>query len=118
MSETANWAYTGKATFWKRLEGQNDYGDPLGYAAPVVIDCGYEGGLSKRLGSLGAERVVKNTFWSEFAGADTGDYIAIALSADLDQLAAGGDEVLLAVRFEGTFALLVVGWAFNHAACI
>lgn len=103
MSEVARWAYTGKATFWKRLEGQNEYGDPPGYAAPVVIDCGYEGGLSKRLGSLGAERVVKNTFWSEFADADTGDYIAIGVFTDLNPLAAGADEVMQAVRFEDTF---------------
>ena len=30
MSEVARWSYTGKATFWKRLDGQNEYGDPLG----------------------------------------------------------------------------------------
>lgn len=103
MSTTANWAYTGKATFWKRLEGQNEYGDPLGYAAPVVIDCGYEGGLSKRLGSIGNERVVKNTFWTEFANADTGDYIAIGVLTELDPLKAGADEVMQAVRYEDTF---------------
>lgn len=68
--DVENWSYTGKATFWKRLEGQNDYGDPLGFAAPVVIDCGYEGGLSKRLGDIGSERVIKNTFWTEFSDAD------------------------------------------------
>lgn len=111
MSSTANWAYTGKATFWKRLEGQNEYGDPLGYAAPVVIDCGYEGGLSKRLGSLGAELVVKNTFWTEFDDADAGDYIEIGVFTDLDPLAAGADEVMQAVRFEDTFDRLVDDWA-------
>jgi len=111
MSEVARWSYTGKATFWKRLEGQNDYGDPLGFAAPVVIDCGYEGGLSKRIGSIGNERVVKNTFWTEFAGADTGDYIAIGVFTDLDPLAAGADEVMQAVRYEDTFDRLVDDWA-------
>jgi hypothetical protein len=116
MSEVARWSYTGKATFWKRIEGQNEYGDPLGYAAPVVIDCGYEGGLSKRLGSLGAERVVKNTFWTEFAGADAGDYIAIGVFTDLDPLAAGADEVMQAVRFEDTFDRLVDDWAIITGA--
>lgn len=116
MSELARWSYTGKATFWKRLEGQNEYGDPLGYAAPVVIDCGYEGGLSKRLGSLGVERVVKNTFWTEFADADTGDYIAIGVLSELDPLKAGADEVMQAVRYEDTFDRLVDDWAIITGA--
>jgi len=111
MSELARWSYTGKATFWKRLAGQNEMGDPMGFAEPVVIDCGYQGGLSKRLGSLGAERVVKNTFWSEFAEADTGDYIAIGVFTDLDPLTAGADEVMQAVRFEDTFDRLVDDYA-------
>lgn len=116
MSEVARWSYTGKATFWKRLEGQNEYGDPLGYAAPVVINCGYEGGLSKRLGSLGAERVVKNTFWTEFADADAGDYIAIGVLTELDPLKAGADEVMQAVRYEDTFDRLVDDWAIITGA--
>jgi len=116
MSEVARWSYTGKATFWKRLEGQNEYGDPFGYAAPVVIDCGYEGGLSKRLDSLGVERVVKNTFWTEFADADTGDYIAIGVLTELDPLRAGADEVMQAVRYEDTFDRLVDDWAIITGA--
>lgn len=111
MSEVARWAYTGKATFWKRLDGQNEYGDPLGFAEPVVIDCGYEGGLSKRLGNIGAERVVKNTFWTEFADADTGDYILIGVSSEADPLVAGADEVMQSVRWEDTFDRLVDDWA-------
>ncbi|ELY6222685.1 hypothetical protein SNQ36_004205 [Cronobacter sakazakii] len=116
MSEIARWSYTGKATFWKRLEGQNDYGDPLGFAAPVVIDCGYEGGLSKRLGDIGAERVVTNTFWTEYALADTGDYILIGISTEPDPLVAGADEVMQAVRFEDTFDRLVDDWAIITGA--
>ncbi|MDU6089817.1 MAG: hypothetical protein E6663_00285 [Staphylococcus lugdunensis] len=111
MSELARWSYTGKATFWKRLAGQNEMGDPMGFAAPVVIDCGYQGGLSKRLGSIGAERVVKNTVWTEFDGADTGDYIAIGVFTDLDPLAAGADEVMQSVRYEDTFDRLVDDYA-------
>lgn len=116
MSEVARWSYTGKATFWKRLAGQNEYGDPAGFASPVVIYCGYEGGLSKRLSSVGAERVVKNTFWTEFAGADTGDYIAIGVLTDLDPVKAGADEVMQAVRFEDTFDRLVDDWAIITGA--
>lgn len=116
MSEVARWSYTGKATFWKRLEGTNEYGDPLGYAQPVVIDCGYEGGLSKRLGNLGAERVVKNTFWSEFAEADVGDYIMIGISDEADPLTAGADEIMQSVRFEDTFDRLIDDWAIITGA--
>lgn len=111
MSKTARWSYTGKATFWKLLAGQNEYGDPLGFAAPVVIACGYEGGLSKRIGSIGAEKVVKNTFWTEFAEADTGDYIMIGVSSEADPLTAGADEVMQSVQFEDTFYRLVDDWA-------
>lgn len=111
MSELARWSYTGKATFWKRLAGQDEYGDPLGFAAPVVIDCGYQGGLSRRIGNLGSELVVKNTIWTEFADADTGDYILIGVSHKSDPLKAGADEVMQSVRFEDTFDRLVDDWA-------
>ena len=60
MSAAASWSYTATATLWKNL-GISDGGDSLGFAAPVAILCDYEGGLSKRLASLGAEIVVKNT---------------------------------------------------------
>ncbi|EGT5653819.1 hypothetical protein AGJ25_21930 [Cronobacter sakazakii] len=116
MSEIARWSYTGKATFWKRLPGDDEYSDPAGFAAPVVIDCGYEGGLSKRLGDIGAERVVKNTFWTEYALADTGDYILIGISTEPDPLVAGADEVMQAVRFEDTFDRLVDDWAIITGA--
>lgn len=111
MSELARWSYTGKATFWKRLQGEDEYGDPMGFAAPVVIDCGYQGGLSRRIGNLGSELVVKNTIWTEFADADTGDYILIGVSDEADPLKAGADEVMQAVRFEDTFDRLVDDWA-------
>lgn len=111
MSELARWSYTGKATFWKRLGGQDEYGDPLGFAAPIIIDCGYQGGLSKKLGDIGSERVVKNTFWTEYGLADTGDYIMIGVSTALDPLKAGADEIMQSVRFEDTFDRLVDDWA-------
>lgn len=111
MSELARWSYTGKATFWKRLQGQDEYGDPMGFAAPVVIECGYQGGLSRRIGNLGSELVVKNTIWTEFADADTGDYILIGVSAEPDPLKAGADQIMQSVRFEDTFDRLVDDWA-------
>jgi hypothetical protein len=92
MSAVANWSYTAAATVWKSL-GISESGDSLGYSAPIQILCDYEGGLSKRIGSLGAEIVVKNTIWTEFTGAEAGDYILIGTSTDADPLNAGADEV-------------------------
>ncbi|EGT5723000.1 hypothetical protein FZI38_11460 [Cronobacter sakazakii] len=99
MSSVANWSYTAIATIWRRLDGQDDYGDPLGYAAPEQILCGYEGGLSKRIGSLGSEIVVKNTIWTEFPLADAGDYILIGDSTETDPIMAGADEVRQVLRY-------------------
>jgi hypothetical protein len=84
VSSVANWSYTATATIWRKLEGNDEYGDPLGYAEPEQILCDYEGGLSKKLASLGAEIVVKNTVWTEFALAAAGDYLLIGESTDAD----------------------------------
>ena len=37
MSSLANWSYTATATIWRKLEGNDEYGDPLGYAEPEQI---------------------------------------------------------------------------------
>ncbi|WP_105626955.1 hypothetical protein [Cronobacter malonaticus] len=103
MSSVANWSYTATATIWRKLDGQDDYGDPLGYAAPEQILCDYEGGLSKRIGSLGSEIVVKNTIWTEFTLADAGDYILIGESTEVDPILAGADEVRQVIRYADTF---------------
>ena len=103
MSATANWSYTAIATIWRKLEGTDEYGDPLGYALPEQIMVDYEGGLSKRIGSLGAEIVVKNTVWTEFALADAGDYLLIGASAEVDPVVAGADEVRQVIRYADTF---------------
>ena len=102
MSSLANWSYTAQATIWKPL-GNNEYGDSLGWSEPLVIACDYEGGLSKRLGDIGGEKVVKNTIWSEYALADTGDYILIGVSTELDPITAGADEVMQSIRYADTF---------------
>ncbi|ELQ6179239.1 hypothetical protein ACT0XK_000385 [Cronobacter sakazakii] len=106
MSSVANWSYTATATIWRKLDGQDDYGDPLGYAAPEQILCDYEGGLSKRIGSLGSEIVVKNTIWTEFTLADAGDYILIGESTEADPILAGADEVRQIIRYADTFERL------------
>lgn len=102
MSSVANWSYTAVATVWKTL-GFSESGDSLGYSEPVAILCDYEGGLSKRIGSLGSEIVVKNTIWTEYTGAEAGDYILIGTSADPDPINAGADEVRQVVRYADTF---------------
>ena len=89
MSNVANWSYTATATIWRKLEGNDEYGDPLGYAEPEQILCDYEGGLSKKLASLGAEIVVKNTVWTEFSLAATGDYLMIGVSTEADPIEIG-----------------------------
>ncbi|MGP1943886.1 hypothetical protein ACTSLL_21620 [Citrobacter freundii] len=113
MSSTANWSYTAKATIWrKQAGGKDEYGDPIsGYAAPEVIMCDYEGGLSKRIGNLGAEIVVKNTVWSEYALAAAGDYLLIGASTEADPVVAGADEVRQVIRYADTFERLADDWA-------
>jgi hypothetical protein len=110
MSSVANWSYTATATIWRNL-GNDEYGDPLGYSAPEQILCDYEGGLSKRLASLGVEIVVKNTFWTEFALAAAGDYLLIGSSTELDPVVAGADEVRQVVQYADTFERLADDYA-------
>lgn len=111
MSATANWSYTATATIWRKLEGNDEYGDPMGYAVPEQIMVDYEGGLSKRIGSLGAEIVVKNTVWTEFALATAGDYLLIGVSTEADPVVAGADEVRQVIRYADTFERLADDYA-------
>nr|WP_318382375.1 hypothetical protein [uncultured Enterobacter sp.] len=111
MSATANWSYTATATIWRKLEGTDEYGDPPGYAPPEQIMVDYEGGLSKRIGNLGAEIVVKNTVWSEFALAEAGDYLLIGISTEVDPVVAGADEVRQVIRYADTFERLADDYA-------
>ncbi|EOU3311686.1 hypothetical protein ACNVJZ_001452 [Cronobacter sakazakii] len=105
MSSLASWSYTAQATIWKPL-GLDEYGDPLGWSEPMVIACDYQGGLSKRLGAIGGEKVVKNTIWTEFTLADAGDYILIGESTEADPILAGADEVRQVIRYADTFERL------------
>lgn len=111
MSEISRWSYTATATIWRKLEGNDEYGDPMGYAEPEQIMVDYEGGLSKRIGSLGAEIVVKNTVWTEFALATAGDYLLIGVSTEADPVVAGADEVRQVIRYADTFERLVDDYA-------
>lgn len=110
MTSTANWSYTAPCTIWKNL-GISDAGDYLGFAAPLVIMCDYGGGLSAKIGSIGTEIVVKNTFWSEYSEAKKGDYLLIGTSTEPDPIVAGADEVMQVIRYADTFERLVDDWA-------
>lgn len=110
MSSLANWSYTAQATIWKRTGATYDYGDPV-FSEPLVIMCDYEGGLSKRLGDIGAERVVKNTFWTEYGSAEHGDYVLIGVSDNPSPISAGADEVMQVIRYADTFERMVDDFA-------
>lgn len=110
MSSLTSWSYTAPCTIWKNL-GVSNAGDSLGFAAPLVIMCDYQGGLSAKIGSIGTEIVVKNTFWSEFSEAKKGDYLLIGTSTEADPLTAGADEVMQVIRYADTFERLVDDFA-------
>ena len=110
MSAAANWSYTAPCTIWRNL-GIDEYGDPLGFSAPETIMCDYQGGLSAKIGDIGTEQVVKNTFWTEFSDATKGDYILIGESAESDPVAAGADEVMQVIRYADTFDRLADDYA-------
>lgn len=110
MSDTASWSYTAPCTIWRNL-GNDEYGDSLGFSAPEIIMCDYQGGLSAKIGDIGTEQVVKNTFWTEYATADKGDYILIGQSAESDPVSAGADEVMQVIQYADTFDRLADDYA-------
>lgn len=105
MSSVADWSYTAEATLWRNL-GNSEAGDPLGWAAPEIIMCDYQGGLSTKLNNIGSEITVKNTVWTEFSEAKKGDYLLIGLSTMVDPITAGADEVVQVIRYADTFERL------------
>lgn len=111
MSSVANWSYTATATIWRKLEGNDEYGDPMGYAEPEQILCDYIAGLSAKIGSLGKEVVVKNTFFTEYPLANEGDYIFIGESNEADPVVAGADEIRAVTRWGDTLERLTDDWA-------
>lgn len=110
MSSAANWSYTAAATIWRNL-GNDKYGDPIGYSAPEVIMVDYIAGLSAKIGSIGTEVVVKNTFFTEYALAREKDYILIGESELADPVEAGADEIRAVTRWGDTLERLADDWA-------
>lgn len=113
MSSTASWSYNKLCTIWRKgAGGKDEWGDPIAaYEQPEIVMCDYIGGLSAKLGSLGKEVVVKNTFFTAYALADEGDYILIGPSTNPDPLSAGADEVRHVTRWNDTLEGLEDDWA-------
>lgn len=113
MSSTASWSYNKPCTLWRKgAGGKDENGDPISaYEPPETIMCDYIGGLSAKLGSLGKEVVVKNTFFTAYAQADEGDYILIGPSTNPDPLSAGADEVRHVTQWNDTLEGLEDDWA-------
>lgn len=114
MSSVASWSYSAAATVWRNL-GNDENGDPLGFSPPIAILCDYQGGLSKRIGNIGSEIVVKNTIWTEYADAGSGDWILIGVSDNPDPVEAGADEIRQVIRYADTFYRLADDYALITA---
>ena len=110
MSSVARWSYNKPCTFWKSL-GIDEYGDPLGYVPPVIIMCDYIGGMSAKLGQMGKEVVVKNTFFTAFALAEEGDYILIGSTTEPNPLNTKADEIRASTRWNDTLYGQEDDWA-------
>ncbi|MGB3256073.1 hypothetical protein [Buttiauxella gaviniae] len=115
MSSVGQWSYNKPCTLWKQL-GVSESGDPLGYAAPITIMCDYIGGISAKLGSMGKEIVVKNTFFTAYALAEEGDYILIGTSTEADPLNTKADEVRASTQWNDTLEGLEDDWALITSA--
>ena len=113
MSSAGQWSYNKPCTLWRKGPGGKDEnGDPISaYEPPETIMCDYIGGLSAKLGSLGKEVVVKNTFFTAYALANEGDYILIGPSTAPDPLSAGADEVRHVTRWNDTLEGMEDDWA-------
>lgn len=100
MSSVANWAYTSWATLW-RSAGKDKYGKPT-FSDPVHFLCGYGSELKAGKIDIGSEIAIKLVFWTEYADAKKGDFIAIGKHSG-DPVSAGADEIKFIKRDEDVF---------------
>jgi hypothetical protein len=106
MSSAANWSYTAVATLWKKDGDPDKYGKQS-WLPPIPIMCDYGGDITAKLGDIGVELAVKNTFWTEFSDAEKGDFIFIGESAEPEPTQViGADEVMHVIRYADTFERL------------
>lgn len=111
MSSVARWANNKPCTLWRKMGGNDENGDPLGFYPPQTILCDYIAGLSTKMSSLGNEIVAKNTFFTEFDQASEGDYLIIGESSERDPLSAGADEIKRITRWNDTLYGEMDDWA-------
>ena len=111
MSSVGRWSYNKPCTIWRRNGGRDEYGDPIGFLPPTTILCDYIAGLSAKIGSIGSEVVVKNTFFTEYDQAAEGDYLLIGQSSDPDPVGAGADEIKRITRWNDTLYGEMDDWA-------
>lgn len=109
MSSAANWAYTAIATIW-HASGVNEYGTKT-FHHPELIYCDYGLDSATRLGDIGTAFVIKNTFWTEYALANEGDFILIGESLELDPVKTGADEIKHIIRYADTFERIADDYA-------
>ncbi|EPG6560345.1 hypothetical protein PQM29_001405 [Morganella morganii] len=100
MSSVANWAYTSWATLWQSA-GKDKYGKPT-FSDPVHFLCGYGSELKAGKIDIGSEITIKLVFWTEYADAKKGDFIAIGKHSG-DPVSAGADEIKFIKRDEDVF---------------
>lgn len=100
MSSVANWAYTSWATLW-RPNGKDKYGK-VTFSEPVHFLCGYGSELKSGKLDIGSEIIIKLVFWTEYADAKKGDFIAIGKHSG-DPLSVGADEIKFIKRDEDLF---------------
>ena len=100
MSSVANWAYTSWATLW-RSAGKDKYGKPT-FSELVHFLCGYGSELKGGKIDIGSEITIKLVFWTEYANAKKGDFIAIGKHSG-DPVSAGADEIKFIKRDEDVF---------------
>ena len=101
MSRVARWSYTAKATLWRPVISDRN-GDITGWEPLGSIYCDYASTVRVITDSLGREKTVRNTFWTEFADAQEGDRIFIGESDELTP-PASADEILVITRDADTF---------------
>jgi hypothetical protein len=110
VSSLASWSYTATATVWRKDGEPDDYGVQP-WTAPEVIMCDYQGDATARLGDIGLDLSIKNTFWTEYTQAKRGDYILIGESTEANPVTAGADEIRHIIRYADTFERLADDFA-------
>lgn len=101
MSKISRWANTARATLWRPVIDPLN-GDITGWESLGSIDCDYSSTVRTITDNRGREKTAKNTFWTEFAGAEEGDRIMIGES-DAPAPPDSADEILVITRDADTF---------------